>query len=64
MTGQLITRTIDNGITLGARWSIKDEILTVRGPCGSKSAQLGSSPPECLALIMIRELYEDIHCCG
>ena len=64
MKEHIVTRTIDNGVTLGARWTVEDGILTVAGPCGSKSAQLGGSPPECLALIMLRELYEDVHCCG
>ena len=58
MTGQLITRTVDGNVTLGARWTVEDGILTVAGPCGVKSTQLGSSPPECLAMIMLRECYE------
>jgi hypothetical protein len=64
MTGQLITRTLE-GITLGGRWTVEDGILTVRGPCGVKSTQLGGSPPQCLAMIMLREMYEDMrpHCC-
>ena len=62
MPENLITRTIE-GITLGARWSVDPEhdILTIRGPCGVKSTQLGGSPPQCLATIMLREMYQD--CC-
>jgi hypothetical protein len=62
MNEQIVTRVIE-GVTLGARWSVDaNNTLTVRGPCGTKSTQLGGSSPTGLAMIMLREMFED-RCC-
>jgi hypothetical protein len=47
------------GVTLAGTWSVTDGTVTVRTGFGSKTAQLGNSLPETLALIMLRGLYED-----
>jgi hypothetical protein len=48
------------GVTLAGTWSVADGMVTVRTGFGSKTAQLGNSLPETLALIMLRGLYEDM----
>jgi hypothetical protein len=68
MPENCISRVVD-GVTLVGKWSVdpKHEIITVRNAFGfgTKSTQLGGSLPQCLAMIMLRELYEDMrpHCC-
>ena len=61
MTGQIITRTDGNVVTLFGHYTVDTDhdMVTVRSPYGTKSTQIGGSPPEMLAKILLRELAED-----
>lgn len=65
MTGDLVHRIVDGNVTLFGKYSVDAEtdMVTVHSPYGSKSTQLGGSPPQCLATIMLREMYQD-RCTG
>jgi hypothetical protein len=59
-----ISRVID-GVTHIGKWSVENDIVTVRNAFGAgvKSTQLGGSPPEALALIMLAEMYREVPPC-
>jgi hypothetical protein len=59
-----ISRVID-GVTLVGKWSVEHDIITVRNAFGfgTKSTQLGQSPPEVLAFIMLGELSREASPC-
>jgi hypothetical protein len=59
ITENHISREID-GDTLIGTWSVEDGMVTVETAWGSKTTQVGGSPPEALSYIMLRFLYEDL----
>jgi hypothetical protein len=48
------------GVTLSGTYSVEGDVVTVKTAFGVKSAQLGDTPAETLARILLRELYDDI----
>jgi hypothetical protein len=60
MAERNISRVIE-GVTLRGTYSVKDGILTVRTPFGSKSTQgVRGSKPGSLAYIQLGELFYDV----
>jgi hypothetical protein len=60
MAERNVSRVI-NGVTLRGTYSVKDGIVTVRTPLGSKSSQVGRrSKPGSVAYILLRELFYDV----
>ena len=60
MAERNVSRVI-NGVTLRGTYSVKDGIVTVRTPLGSKSSQVGRrSKPGSVAYILLGELFYDV----
>jgi hypothetical protein len=62
MAERNVSRVI-NGVTLRGTYSVKDGIVTVRTPLGSKSSQVGGrSKPGSVAyiLLLLGELFYDV----
>jgi hypothetical protein len=60
MAERNISRVI-KGVTLRGTYSVKDGIVTVRTPLGSKSSQVGRhSKPGSVAYILLGELFYDV----
>ena len=60
MAERNVSRVI-NGVTLRGTYSVKDGIVTVRTPLGSKFSQVGRrSKPGSVAYILLGELFYDV----
>jgi hypothetical protein len=57
-----VWREVD-GITVFGAYTLNEQnTLTLRTPYGTKATQLGGSTPRSLARLLLRELFEDMHC--
>jgi hypothetical protein len=59
VTWDEITITLKDGRIVTGSYGCSDRYVTVKTMLGSKTTQLGGSPPASLAMIMLSELAEE-----
>ena len=55
---ECVTVTID-GVTHEGAYYVNGSILHVRSPLGAKATQVGGSPPEAVAMLLLAELMRE-----